>query len=104
LGVSGGGVLWTLPMPCWSLFLLFLELSTTQTDARGREGCCTYSLPVMYRLDQTWWTRSTRKCGVQWTQPPYDPATSTNGKEPRQTPNKNRTGQRQSTDRLIIKW
>jgi hypothetical protein len=27
----------------------------------------------------------------------------TNGKEPRRTPNKNRTGQRQRTDRLIIK-
>jgi hypothetical protein len=26
---------------------------------------------------------STRKGGVQWTQPPYDPATRTNGKEPR---------------------
>jgi hypothetical protein len=34
---------------------------------------------------------------------PYDPPTRTNGKEPRRTPNKNRTGQKQSTDRLIIK-
>jgi hypothetical protein len=31
---------------CW-------ELSTAQAGARGREGCCTYSLSLMYRLNQT---------------------------------------------------
>jgi hypothetical protein len=36
------------------------------------------------------------------TQPPYDQVTRTNGKEPRRTPNKNRTGLRQKTDRLMI--
>jgi hypothetical protein len=30
-----------------------LELSTAQASARGREGCCTYSLSLMYRLKQT---------------------------------------------------
>jgi hypothetical protein len=33
----------------------------------------------------------------------YDPATSKSGKEPKRTPNKNRSGRRQSTDRLITK-
>jgi hypothetical protein len=28
-------------------------LSTAHADARGREGCCTYSLSLMYRLNQT---------------------------------------------------
>jgi hypothetical protein len=28
-------------------------LSTAQAGARGREGCCTYSLSLMYRLNQT---------------------------------------------------
>jgi hypothetical protein len=31
---------------CW-------ELSTAQAGARGREGCCTYSLSLMFRLNQT---------------------------------------------------
>jgi hypothetical protein len=31
---------------CW-------ELSTAQAGARGREGCCTYSLSLMYRLNKT---------------------------------------------------
>jgi hypothetical protein len=31
---------------CW-------ELSTAQAGARGREGCCTYSLSLMNRLNQT---------------------------------------------------
>jgi hypothetical protein len=31
---------------CW-------ELSTAQAGARRREGCCTYSLSFMYRLNQT---------------------------------------------------
>jgi hypothetical protein len=30
-----------------------LELSTAQAGAMGREGCCTYSLFLMYRLNQT---------------------------------------------------
>jgi hypothetical protein len=31
---------------CW-------ELSTAPASARGREGCCTYSVSLMYRLNQT---------------------------------------------------
>jgi hypothetical protein len=29
------------------------KLSTTQAGARGREGCCTFSLSHMYKLNQT---------------------------------------------------
>jgi hypothetical protein len=47
------------------------------------------SVPMGFRI---WSTRSTRKVGVQWTQPPRDPTTRTSGKEPRRTLNKNRTG------------
>jgi hypothetical protein len=30
-----------------------IAVSTAQAGARGREGCCTYSLSLMYRLNQT---------------------------------------------------
>jgi hypothetical protein len=40
------GIIDTSTNKCW-------ELSTAQAGARGREGCCTYSLSLMYRLNQT---------------------------------------------------
>jgi hypothetical protein len=33
--------------------IMCLELSTAQASGRGREGCCTYSLSLMYSLNQT---------------------------------------------------
>jgi hypothetical protein len=40
------GIIDASTIKCW-------ELSTAQAGARGREGCCTYSLSLMYRLNQT---------------------------------------------------
>jgi hypothetical protein len=40
------GIIDTCTIKCW-------ELSTAQAGSRGREGCCTYSLSLMYRLNQT---------------------------------------------------
>jgi hypothetical protein len=39
----------------WSFGITFKcwELSTAQVGPRGREGCCTYSLSLKYRLNQT---------------------------------------------------
>jgi hypothetical protein len=41
------GIIDTSTIKCW-------ELSTAQVGARGREGCCTYSLSFIYRLYQMW--------------------------------------------------
>jgi hypothetical protein len=35
-------------IPAW-----LRELSTAQAGDRGREGCCTYSISLMYALNQT---------------------------------------------------
>jgi hypothetical protein len=40
------GIIDASTIECW-------ELSTAQAGARGREGCCTYSASLMYRLNQT---------------------------------------------------
>jgi hypothetical protein len=49
-------------------------------------GILIYSLNLTL-MDYKWklssQTRSTRNCGIQWTQPPHDPATRTSCKEPR---------------------
>jgi hypothetical protein len=34
-------------------FIHNIVFSTAQAGARGRDGCCTYSLSLMYRLNQT---------------------------------------------------
>jgi hypothetical protein len=40
------GIIDASTIKCW-------ELSTAQAGARGREGCCTDTLSLMYRLNQT---------------------------------------------------
>jgi hypothetical protein len=39
-------IIYTSTIKCW-------ELSTAQAGAKGREGCCTYSLSLMYSLTQS---------------------------------------------------